>query len=429
MANVRPFRGWRYDLARTPDLGQVVAPPYDVISAEEQQRLHDRHPVNVVRLELGLPRLGDTDADNVYTRAARLLQAWRADGVLVEEARPAFYLVEEAFTSHGRTRVRRVLYGAVALEPWERGVVVPHEETTSGPKQDRMRLLRACRANISPVMALYEDRAGLGKLLEEQAHARKPLTGPFTVAGVAYRVWVLDDEATGSRIHEALRDERLYIADGHHRYETALAFSNDGGRGLAGAGRVLMGLVAMNDPGLEVQSFHRVLGGLGMEQMRALRRRIRDVFEEESVGGAGGPDGVGARALAARLDAAPEGETVLGYLDASARSAALLRLRPQAPLPPAPVPEFRECETWVLHRALLNPVLGGALLSHVIFPHGVDEVVQALESGQSQAAFLVRPIPMGVFRKLASKGQRLPPKTTYFYPKLPTGIVLRALDE
>ncbi|MSQ13898.1 MAG: DUF1015 domain-containing protein [Dehalococcoidia bacterium] len=428
MADVRPFRGWRYNLGVTPDLAQVVAPPYDVINAEEQQRLHRQHPNNVVRLELGLPQPGDNDAENVYTRAVGLLRRWRADGVLAREERPAFYLVEEAFEVRGRQRARRSLYGAVTLEPWERGIVVPHEETTPGPKQDRMRLLKACQTNISPVMALYEDHGGLGGLLDEQARSREPLTGPFTVAGVTYRVWVLDDAASCSWVQRALRNERLYIADGHHRYETALTFRDQSGGSLPGASRVLMGLVGMEDPGLEVQSFHRVLSGLGQEQVEALRRRVRDAFDEEPVG-AGGSLSERARALAARLDSAGEGTTVLGFLDASTPSAALLRLKPQAPLPPAPVPEFRECETWVLHQALLNPVLGADMLRHVAFPHGVDEVAHALESGEAQAAFLVRAIPLGVFRKLASKGQRLPPKTTYFYPKLPTGIVLRTLDE
>lgn len=428
MADVRPFRGWRYNLRVTPDLAQVIAPPYDVINAEEQQRLHRQHPNNVVRLELGLPQPGDNDADNVYTRAAGLLRRWRADGVQAREERPAFYLVEESFDLEGRRKGRRSLYGAVTLEPWERGIVVPHEETTPGPKQDRMRLLEACQTNISPVMALYEDRGGLGSLLDAQARRRAPLTGPFTVASVTYRVWVLDDAAACSRVRQALRDERLFVADGHHRYETALAFRDESGGSLPGASRVLMGLVGMEDPGLEVQSFHRVLSGLGREQVDALRRRIGDAFDEEPVG-AGGPLSERARALAARLDSAGEGTTVLGFLEASTRSAALLHLKRHAPLPPAPVPEFRECETWVLHQALLNPVLGADTLRHVAFPHGVDEVVHALESGEAQAAFLVRAIPLGLFRKLASKGQRLPPKTTYFYPKLPTGIVLRTLDE
>ncbi|MSQ12128.1 MAG: DUF1015 domain-containing protein [Dehalococcoidia bacterium] len=428
MAAVSPFRGWRYSPALVPDLSRVVAPPYDIIGPSLQQALHERSPYNAVRLELGLPKPGDDGGDNVYQRAAEALRTWQAQGVLVRDAQPALYLAEEEFPLAGKPKTRLVVYAAVTLEPWERGVVLPHEETTPGPKQDRLSLLRACTMNISPVMGLYEERGGLHAFLTHHVQTEPPAAGPFTVEGVTYRTWVVHDPLLNGLVQQALRDERLYVADGHHRYETALAYEGEAGAPLPGAKQVLMGLVSLGDPGLEVQAFHRTLAGLTNDQAASLRRRLRETCELEPFPTSGTLRETAERLLAA-LKAQGETPCSFGLLDESGRSAALLRLKPDAVLPEAPVTEFRACEPWVLHRAMLDPVLGRDALRYLAFQHGLDEVTDALAGGQAQMAFLVRAIPLGLFRRIVAKGQRLPPKTTYFYPKLPTGLVLRSLEE
>jgi uncharacterized protein (DUF1015 family) len=405
----------------------VIAPPYDVIGPAQQAELHSRDSRNVVRLELGQRKATDGDADNVYTRAAAQLTQWRNSRVLVQEQAPAFYLVEETFSAGGKERVRLTLYASVRLEPWERGVILPHEETTSGPKQDRLLLLKATRANISPVMGLYQDGGGLVPHLQRLMATQAPVTGPFSAAGVRYRLWVIADRATTAVITEKLSGEKIYIADGHHRYETALGFSQHEGKGLPGSGRILMGLVSMSDPGLEVQPFQRLLHGLSAEQLARLRQQVDATCAREPA-----PSGTTVRqrlaALIARMEGEGEGATVLGFAAGRGEELTALRLRAGSVLPPAPAPEFRECEPWVLHRGIIDPALGADAVRYLEFPHGTDEVAEALEGGAAQAAFIVRSIPLGLFRRLASKGQRLPPKSTYFYPKLPTGIVLRTLE-
>ncbi|MSP78770.1 MAG: DUF1015 domain-containing protein [Dehalococcoidia bacterium] len=428
MAVVSPFRGWRYSQQAAPNLSQVIAPPYDVISPAQQDDLHRMSPHNVVQLEFGKPRPTDNDGDNVYTRAAALLRTWREQGVLAREDKPAFYLIEESFEAEGQRLRRLALFAAVTLEPFERGVILPHEETTSGPKADRMRLMEAVHANISPVMVLYEDPGDIRQALDHQMKTVKPATGTFSTGGVRYKLWAITDTAVHAHLRVAFDRQQLFIADGHHRYETALAFSRGAGKNDQGAKQIMMSLIDMKDPGLHVQSFHRVLRDLSPAQMAALRTKWEAAFDVRS-STRWQDASQAARSLTDALEVQGESICAVGVLEDGGRKATLLRLKPDAQMPTPPIPEFRECEPWVLHRAVIDPALGEAAPSHLSFPHGLDEVASLLEKGEAQMAFLVRAIPLGLFRRLVSKGQRLPPKATFFYPKLPTGIVLRTLDE
>ena len=282
MADVRPFRGLRYAPGIVGDAGQVICPPYDVIDPAQQAALYARSPYNAVRLEFGAAEPGDDESTNVYTRSAEWLRSWQQSGALERAARPTFYLMEEAYEAGGMSRRRRCLLAAVRLEPFDGGAVLPHEFTRPGPKEDRLRLMQACAANFSPLMALYRDPGGVLGLLESQAGARPPDVAAQS-EGIAYRLWALDDASTVRELQGLLAPLPLYMADGHHRYETSLVYRDmrRGGQTHSDAGYdyVLMGLIELSDPGLDLLGYHRVVcgavdggaGGHAEQDARAVR--------------------------------------------------------------------------------------------------------------------------------------------------------------
>ncbi|MBI4336937.1 MAG: DUF1015 domain-containing protein [Chloroflexi bacterium] len=437
MADVRPFRGVRYNPTAV-DLSLVIAPPYDVIRPDEQRALHQRSPHNIVRLELGFARPTDSERDNIYTRAAALLAQWLQEGVLLRDPRPAFYLLEERYAQDGAELSRTTLFAAVRLEEYEKGVVLPHEHTRPAPKEDRLRLMTACCANLSPIMALYRDPGGLKTLLSD-VRKRRPVATCTGLEGRRFSFWVVDEPAEAASIARLLSPLPLYLADGHHRYETALVYrdrmrATHGGGGDAAHSFILMGLVEIADPGNQLFSFHRTVSGISDSLLQALHRRIGQVFDITPLPVAAFAV-EGLRRLLQEVVTCPPHRAVLGLVDSNTKQLSLLTVKSPLPaglLPPAPATELYQCETWLLHEALLRPVLGGDARApqhgQVEFVHGLEEVARALSDGGAQLAFLVRPMPLQVFEALVRAGQRLPPKTTYFHPKLPTGFVLASLE-
>src|SRR5579863_1342240 len=262
MADVRPLHGLRY--TATADLAALVTPPYDVIGPDAQAAYYDRHPANVIRLELGRDLPDDNDLDNRYTRAALTFAEWRLRGILGQDTL-AFYLYEQRFTVNDVSLVRTSLLARVRLEPWEAGVILPHERTLSKPKDDRLQLLRACAANLSPIMALYDDPKGDVARRLTRVRKAKPVCVFTDDAGEEHRLWLIGDTTVIERLAAEFARRVLYIADGHHRYETALAYRDEVRelrRELAdddAANFVLMALTAVEDPGLYVLPTHRII--------------------------------------------------------------------------------------------------------------------------------------------------------------------------
>ena len=262
MAEIRPFRGLHYADA---DLSALVCPPFDVISPEEQRRLYERSPFNAVRLEYGETQPDDTPSSNRYTRAAATLREWLQSGVLVRDDAPALYVDDQQFTHEGRLLTRRSLFARVRLHDWDEGPVRPHEHTLSRPKEDRLQLLRACRLNISPILSLYrDDDAEVRDALEAACHGAS-LLATAEASGERHAVHRIVDEAALERLGPLLRDKTFYVIDGHHRYETALAYRNERrSQAQAWTGDepenfVLMALIAREDPGVVVLPTHRLL--------------------------------------------------------------------------------------------------------------------------------------------------------------------------
>jgi uncharacterized protein (DUF1015 family) len=396
MAVLSPFRAVRYDVARVGGLRDVIAPPYDVISAAEQAALYDRSPYNVVRLILAreTPRA---------EAAARALAAWVGEGVLARDPEPALYLYRQTFHVPGLgERTREGVLGRLRLETFASGGVRPHERTFPGPKADRLALLRATGGYLSPIFGLY---AGAGASLREvfaQAAAAPPLEDVRDSGGEVHRVWRIADRAAVARIEAALAPESILIADGHHRYETALAHRDEGG-----PDHVLAYLADMHDAGLVILPTHRLVRGSLPLEAAALEARLREAFA---------------------VTPCPDGPRGAGEIDCILPDRRLrLRALPSAlaRLEGLPAP-LRSLDVTLFQRAILEPILG--LATHgLAFTHDDAEAIAAVPR-EASAAFLVNPPSIDAVRAVCLAGEVMPEKSTYFYPKLADGLVLDLFD-
>jgi len=417
VTDVRPFRALRYDPARV-SLDRVIAPPYDVVNAEERAFYWARDPHGAIRLELTEDPEAEADAD--YREVAETIAAWRREGVLRLDETPALYALRQRFTGpDGAPLVREGFFAAVRLEPYERRIVRPHERTLAGPKADRLKLLRATRANLSPIFLLYEDpERALGPLLTERldegpaAEARDP-------AGVEHRLVAIADPEPIARMRAFLADRPVVIADGLHRYETALAYQAEVGRG-GGADFVLAYLADAYAPGSLLLPIHRVVREVPAPDDAAWRARLPG-WEQKRVP-CPDPERIPAL-LAEHLAPLAADRQAFAADDGSG----VLRIfsRPRA--------SEDEIGTRVLHAEVLAGVfgLGEAAVRDgaVAFPKQPLEAAREVRAGRGTVALYLNPLrPADVFRVTAA-GEVLPQKSTYFHPKLPTGLCFRLLDE
>jgi uncharacterized protein (DUF1015 family) len=398
MAVVTPFRALRYDAARVGDLEAVIAPPYDVISPAQQAELYERSPWNVVRLIL--PREPER-----AEAAAVTLRDWMASGVLARDAEHALYFYSQEYVlADGSRHHRDGVLCRLGLEEFSSGVVRPHERTFPGPKRDQLALLRATGAYLSPIFGMY---ARAGERLCDVAGVRgEPLVEVLGEGAEVHRVWRLTDAGTIERVAAALADETIFIADGHHRYETALAYRAERG---GGPGSVLAFLSNMEEEGLVVLPTHRLLRVPLRLAPATFEARLRGEFAVESLAhGARRPDGAIDVVLPDRR------------LRVRPTDAARARL---AHLPPS----VRELDVAVLHEALLAPVLG-VEPGQLAFTHDDAEAIEDVVAGRSTAAFLLNPPSVAAVRAVCLSGELMPEKSTYFYPKLASGLVFDLLD-
>jgi uncharacterized protein (DUF1015 family) len=408
MATIEPFKALHYDLDRVGGLQPVVAPPYDVIDAEQRAELLTRSPHNVV--EIDLPQ-----GDDPYAHAADVFAQWQRDGVLVRDDQPALWALEQDYTGpDGRRRTRHGFFARVKVEDYGPGRIRPHERTHPGPKEDRLRLTRATHANLSPIFSLYDDPAGAAWGALAPHLEAEPWASVTDEDGTVHRLWRVADPAAHAAVQEALAPAELLIADGHHRYETARVHHAEGG-----AGHVLMCLVALQDPGLTVFPTHRLLTAI--RDREALRSTIERDFEI---------------APTDELEPTGDGPVRMGYLDAHHRRPLMLTLRDPAivaaALPDKPAP-YRQLDTAVLEALVLHGALGMSEddISHLNgldYARDTEQARQRVEAGTAEAAFFMRATPVGQVRDVAATGESMPPKSTYFFPKVLTGMVFNLLD-
>jgi len=438
---IRPFRALRYDPEVVGDPGRVVAPPYDVISADLRAALAARSPRNVVHLDLPVAEPADPDPDDRYRRAARLYAQWRTDGTLRKDPRPGLYVYEQTYAVPGTSVVRtqRGFLGRLRLEPFgPDGGVLPHERTLSGPKEDRHKLMRATGANLSPVVGLYADPSGRSAAILARVAATPAAMDITDDDGVSQRLWVVADTGAGTPVVEELAAlagaTPVTIADGHHRYETALRYRDE--RRVTPSAEadpafdfVLMLFLESTGEPLTVLATHRIVIGLGDAGSAGLVAAAGSLFDIE-------PTDDGA-ALAAAFDPAafaPGGDGRLGLWTRS--GGAILRARREelGPYLPPGGAALRRLDVTLLHVALerLCRIDAAAVASgeRIAYTRSSAEAIDAVSRriGGADAAFLLDPVPVADIIAVAADGDVMPQKSTYFYPKAVTGLVLNPLE-
>jgi uncharacterized protein (DUF1015 family) len=451
MPDIQAFRGIRYDLGHVGSLSNVVAPPYDVIDAGLQKQLYDKHPANVVRLILNKDDPGDDDHNNRYSRASRQLRAWLRDGVLFHEADPAIYVYHQVFTEAGTQYTRRGFMCRVRFERFGEGKIYPHEETHGAAKADRLKLWGACKANLSQIFGLYPDPENEAQTILESAIAGDAPLEATDHLGVIHRIWPVTNVATITEAIGAMGERPVYIADGHHRYETACTLRDqiaaEHGGSLPAehpANYVLMMLVSMSDPGMLVLATHRLFRGLPPISADQLRERLGKAFATEPAGN--GPDR--ARTLWEEIEVEGDQGT-LGFYTAADGQWTLARLTDEGRQLMAKVAtdhstEWQGLGVSILHRLVIDTLLAPrSPLPAPRYVRDIDEVVRGLKEGdvagrdatgqagtggRFELAALVMPATVEHIRAISSHGERMPAKSTYFYPKLLSGLVINPLE-
>jgi uncharacterized protein (DUF1015 family) len=427
MAELRPLRALRYDPAVAGDAADLVAPPYDVVAGAARLELYDRSPYNIARVDYGEDRPDiDPGADH-YALARRDIDAWVAAGALKRDAQPRLYVYDQEFQLEGKTLRRRAVFGALRLEEFEKGIVLPHEVTGEKAKQDRLNLLRATRVHLSPVMTLYEPD-GVPELVEGVLEA--PVLDAVLPAE-RHTLRPVDPTAAAS-FCAAIEGRRLVIADGHHRYETGLNYRN-ARRAATGAWTgaepenfILAALVCSDDPGLVVLPTHRLV-----KLPQPLRIQLRNLRHWRLDDG-GIANDANLEALMQRLAAAGREAPAFGAIGLEPGRLHLLTPRDLPAIinrtPADHTPGWRRLDVTVLAHAVLPAVGYDELPEHIDYTESHRHAAEAVVSGAWDVAFLLNPTPVSQVIAVASAGDRMPRKSTFFYPKLATGVLLYPLD-
>ncbi len=446
MANLIPFRGVLYDAAVVKDIANVVAPPYDVIDSDYQHTLHARHPYNVIRLELGLDQPNDGPSHNRYTRAADLLSAWMKSGALRRDAEPAIYLytIEYRPPSTGKesdqtsTKTLKGFLCTVELEEFGTGRIFPHENTRSAAKADRLELLKACRSNFSPIFSLFSDPEGtVLRLLEKSINADKPHIDFRDDSAFRQRLWAITDPQVLREIVAAMKPKPLFIADGHHRYETALAYRklrrDDPGGEISSSGsprpydQVLMLFASLEDPGLTVLPTHRVLSA-PIPAVSDIKQHLRDPFETEEFAFDGRSEAQTRARFLKSLRLQGQTGPAFGLAVRGTDAYFVLALRPSH-RPKAGASERDKLDVSILQAQVLQTLCPTpAEQEAIVYTKDDDEALDLVRRGNAQAALLLNPTKVSEVRAVAASGGRMPHKSTYFFPKPLTGLVLNVME-
>jgi uncharacterized protein (DUF1015 family) len=431
MADIRPFSALRYNLQRV-SAPQVVTQPYDKITPAMQERYYAASPYNLVRIILGRHEAADNTAENVYTRAREYGRKWRAEGILVNDSAPSIYSYSQTFTSpSGASCERRGFIALGRVEDYSAKVVFRHEQTLAKPKADRLDLLRATRTHYEQLFLLYEDSGQIASLLST---SEKPAIDVADEYGVAHRVWQIADARTIASVQDRMRQQKLVIADGHHRYETALNFRNECRTAAKSSNPeapyefVMMTFVNMKDPGLLVLPTHRVVHSLDSFSAEKFRDTAKEYFSIEDVD----PAIAAEKAVAVLRD---KGRAGTAFLAVMADRAFLLHS------PKPATSKFlhglserqQSLDVVQLHKCLLEGVLGLSQESirnqqNLSYLRDAAEAIHQVRDREANLAFLLNPCPVQAVRDVAFAGEVMPQKSTDFYPKLLSGLAAYALD-
>lgn len=417
MAEIQPIKTMRFQTEVAGPLDQLISPPYDVIDDPLRDRLAGKNPHNVVEIDL-------PTGDDKYANAAATIQQWEQSGALVTEDEPAFWVLRQDYRGpDGAGRTRTGLFCRVRVTDYGPGLIRPHERTHPGPKQDRLDLMRATKANLSPIFSLFSDSSGDFRDALAAATSGESFDQALDINETENTLWRVSDDATIAAFAAALSDRELLIADGHHRYETARAYAAEIG-GDGDHNYVLMYLCALEDPGMTVFATHRLASNTTREQQTAIRDTIAENFDASEV---------------SEAELAPSGDEstagVFGYVDSFHGQPYRLRLKDQtiadAALADMPEP-YRSLDTAILEALLLKGALGMSdddisHLNGLWYSSDSAEARGLVADGDYDLCFFLRPTPVEQIREIAAAGVNMPPKSTFFYPKIPTGLVFNPL--
>ena len=437
MAEIHPFRGVRYNQLLVEDLAGVICPPYDIITPQLQQELYRRSEYNFVRVESGRKLPQDTATDNKYTRSAATLERWLEQGVFMVDQALAIYLHDHYFNHKGREFRCRGIIACVRLEEWDKMVVRPHEGTLVEPTNDRLSLLWACQANTSPILALFEDRGQRVSSLLAAQEQSQPIISLSGANGERHDVWAITEPEVIGQICGGLARQPLYIADGHHRYESALTYQRERracsspASGDEAFDFVMMTLVDFSDPGLIILPPHRLVRGISRTTLNELMAKLKSFFEIEELP-LNMPD------IWQQVDhlliAGETNEVRLVLFGLAQGRLLVLKLRNLAAasqmMPYFHSELYKRLNVSVLDHIILEKLLGlGGGREEAILGYSYDgpDAVNRVLDQEYQLAFLLSPIRAEVIKAVADAGDRMPRKSTYFYPKLPAGLVFHRL--
>jgi len=430
MVDITPFRGLLFNQDKTGPVNQVTAPPYDVISPEQQDALYKKNPYNVVRLILEKQYPEDDEKKNRYTRSSVTFKKWIEDGVLVEDEKPGFYVYSQEYDYEGESVCRVGFFARVRAEDFSAGNICPHEFTLAKAKQDRMNLLKACRANFSPIFGLFSDPSG-----EIDASLNQTMKGePFAVIeenGILNKAWRLDDGETLAFIMGQFHDKKIFIADGHHRYETALNYYKENKKTVVDSAHVMMFLTNLDAQSLAVYPIHRLIKSPTFFDETVFMNQVKKYFAVAPL-----DKGVEENEIRKVLDSVSEDEIVFcvyfgqgrGYFVKVKEKANILPLLEVGESEELKVLDVAQLHTVVLKNILNIDTKQSSDQKYVTYKVDMVEVLGRVDSGEFDLAFFMNATPVSEVRKLAEKGIRLPQKATFFYPKLLSGLVINKFE-
>ncbi|UNC91543.1 DUF1015 domain-containing protein [Candidatus Contubernalis alkaliaceticus] len=434
MAEIIPFRGIRYNSKIINDLNQVITPPYDVIKEKAQKTYYEKNPYNIIRLEYGLTFTEDDEENNVYSRAKSEFTHWLKQEILISDEQPSFYLYEIDYTVHEKRVTRQGVFACIKVEDFQKKVVLPHEQTMSKPKEDRLNLLRACKANFSPIFGLFPDKEfqleDIFNNLKE-----KPEISFQDEEGNHHRLWVIKENSTIELIKKILKDKQIFIADGHHRYETALAYAEEmKSSGNQGYNYILMGLVNLYNPGLMVLPTHRLIKDLADFKLEEFLNILSADFNVSRLSiDYKNKKEAAEKLLSAMEDAGKESHAFGLY--GGEKSFYLLTLKDKKAMEKMNLncsKHWKALDVSVLQVLIFEKYLNihddmRERESHLSYERDEISALEAVDSGSYQLAFFMNPTKVDELTNVAGGGERMPQKSTFFYPKLGTGLVLNKL--
>ncbi|OGO15947.1 MAG: hypothetical protein A2Z02_02870 [Chloroflexi bacterium RBG_16_48_7] len=425
MAEITPFQGLRYNQNIAGNIEDVICPPYDVISDEDQKLYYDKSEYNVIRLEHGRVMPGDNEKNNKYIRARDTLTNWMKDGVLKIDNDHTFYIYEQGFTHNGGYRKRVGLVACVRLEPFSRKVIFPHENTSSGVKLDRLELMRALNANVSPILCLYEDPGNkITKLMTDRMLAGRLLIN-INNGDDTHRVWKANEPEFVQRVSHFMSPKSIYIADGHHRYETSLAYrderaKNSLSQGTEGYNYIMMTLVSFSDPGIIMLPVHRLFKKIPNKSLPEIQKGLAEYFEMT-------PMPINELSLE---DKKGTDIRVIGLEpDKIINLRMLSSVLPRDAMPAQHSPVYQRLDVSIMEHIITEKVLSTANKEgNIVFTPDAQYALNQVNQGACQLAFLLNMMPPTTVKSIADSNDRMPRKSTYFFPKLPTGLVISRLD-